>query len=92
MKFFVGLTTLVSLALAAPSKAPTPLDVKLEKIGNSQVKATVTNNGKNALKLFKSGTLLDSVANEKAIVSAGCKLLSIRNALVKVNVADPFCS
>ncbi|KAH7324206.1 Deuterolysin metalloprotease family-domain-containing protein [Stachybotrys elegans] len=88
MKFFVGLTALVSLALAAPSKAPTPLDVKLEKIGNSQVKATVTNNGKNALKLFKSGTLLDSVANEKAIVTSGSETLEFDGLRLRLNTEN----
>lgn len=69
---FLSTLVLASMAVAAPSKrAPTPLDVKLEMVSNSEVKATVTNNGKNNLKLFKSGTFLDSAPVEKVTVLSG---------------------
>ena len=70
MKFAAGLA-LASLAAAAPAvqkRGPTPLDVKLEMLDNSKVKAIVTNNGKNNLKVLKTGTFLDTVAVEKAQV------------------------
>ena len=73
MKLFAGLA-LASLAVAAPAvhkRAPTPLDVKLELQGNSKVKAIITNNGKNNLKVLKSGTFLDTSAVEKAQVYSG---------------------
>jgi deuterolysin len=70
MKFLAGLAALVSLAAAAPHGGPTPLDVKLEMNGNSAVKATITNNGKNNLKVLKVGTIFDTSAVEKATVSA----------------------
>lgn len=72
MKFFAGLAALASLAAAAPSGAPSPLDVKLEKSGNSAIKAVVTNNGKQDLKVFKTGTIFDQVPTEKVkVVSSG---------------------
>ena len=70
MKFLAGLAALASLAAAAPHGGPTPLDVKLEMNGNSAVKATITNNGKNNLKVLKVGTIFDTSAVEKATVSA----------------------
>ena len=70
MKFAAGLAALATLAVAAPSGAPTPLDVKLEMVGNSQVKATISNNGKNNLKIFKVGTIFDNTSTEKARVAA----------------------
>ncbi len=72
MKFLAGLVALASVAAAAPSPrgGPTPLDVQLEMAGNSAVKATITNNGKNNLKVLKAGTIFDSSAVEKATVSA----------------------
>lgn len=69
---FLSFIALASMAMAAPSaekRAPSPLDVKLEMVGNSEVKATVTNNGKSNLKLFKTGTILDSAPVEKARVA-----------------------
>lgn len=64
---------MATMAAAAPTekRAPTPLDVKLELVGNSEVKATVTNNGKNNLKIMKTGTLLDTAAVEKVEVLSG---------------------
>ncbi|KAJ6443756.1 metallo-endopeptidase [Purpureocillium lavendulum] len=68
MKFLAGLAALASVAAAAPS-APTPLDVKLEMTGNSQVKATITNTGKNNLRVFKTGTILDKSAIQKVQIT-----------------------
>lgn len=71
MKFFTGLS-IAALATAASAvslnlnKRDTPLDVKLEMVGNTEVKATVTNNGEAAVKLFKTGSFLDTAAVEKA--------------------------
>lgn len=72
MKFLAGFVALASMAAAAPNPrgGPTPLDVQLEMAGNSAVKATITNNGKNNLKVLKTGTIFDSSAVEKATVSA----------------------
>lgn len=75
MKFFTVAAGLASLAAAAPSGAPTPLDVKLEAVDASgQIKAVITNTGKNNLKIFKHGTIFDKAHTEKAVVSAGGKI------------------
>lgn len=77
MKFSPCLVA-ASLAAASPfymveKKAPSPLDVKLEMLGNSEVKATFINNGRCNLKVLKTGTVLDSAAVQKAWVSSGGK-------------------
>ena len=80
MKFIAGVAALASLAAAAPapSGAPTPLDVKLEAAGNGgQVKATITNNGKNDLKIFRHGTIFDNASTEKATVTSGGMFISL---------------
>lgn len=43
----------------------TSLDVKLEMIGNTAVKAIISNNGADDLKIFKTGTLLEDIPTEK---------------------------
>lgn len=73
MKFISGLLALAALASAAPGKAPTPLDIKLESAGNAEIKAVITNTGKNNLKIFKTGTILDSSPIEKVKISSGGK-------------------
>ncbi|KAF9631833.1 Peptidase M35 deuterolysin [Lasiodiplodia theobromae] len=74
MKFLAGsllaLATVVSGTAVNLNKRDTPLDVKLEMVGNSEVKATLTNNGDAALKLFKVGSILDKTAVEKAEVNS----------------------
>ncbi|KAK8094810.1 deuterolysin metalloprotease protein [Apiospora hydei] len=74
MKFFATVTLLASAASAAVldvTKRDVPLAVTLEKTGNTQVKATVVNNGKEAVKVFKTGTFLDDAAVEKVDVFQG---------------------
>lgn len=68
---FLSLLSLATAAMAAPStgkRAPSPLDVKLEMVGNSGVKATFTNTGSKSLKVFRTGTILDFAPVEKAHV------------------------
>lgn len=98
MKFLAGVVALASLAAAAPSGAPTPLDVKLEAAGNSgKVKATVTNNGKNDLKIFRPGTIFDNASTEKATVSTegkfqspySCIRAAIRDILTALSTGGP---
>ncbi len=75
MKFFTLAAALASVAVAAPSAAPSPLDVKIESAGNSgEVKATITNTGKDNLKIFKHGTIFDNAHTEKASIEANGKL------------------
>ncbi|KAL1616430.1 hypothetical protein SLS56_011421 [Neofusicoccum ribis] len=71
MKFIGSLSLLASLVAAVSvdiNKRDTPLDVKLEVVGNSAVKASITNTGSSALKLFKTGTILDQFPVEKVEV------------------------
>lgn len=69
MKFLASVSVLASLAGAASidmgKRADSPLEVKLELVGNTEVKASITNNGEVELKLFKTGSILDEVPVEK---------------------------
>ncbi|KAI0512490.1 neutral protease [Xylaria bambusicola] len=74
MKFFAGAALLASVASAASidnAKRASPLDVKIEMVGNSGIKASITNTGSSDLKVLKTGSLLDSVATEKVKVYQG---------------------
>ncbi|KAL8354676.1 hypothetical protein RB601_004198 [Gaeumannomyces tritici] len=62
----VSLVSGVAIDLAARDS---PLSVAIEVVGNSEVKATVTNNGGEALKLLKAGSILDSQAVEKTEIT-----------------------
>lgn len=76
MKFLAGLSCLAALASAVVvdlNKRDSPLDVKIEAVGNSGVKASITNTGASDLKVFKTGSILDKLAVEKAEVFAGCE-------------------
>uniref|UniRef100_L2GK12 Neutral protease 2 n=1 Tax=Colletotrichum fructicola (strain Nara gc5) TaxID=1213859 RepID=L2GK12_COLFN len=74
MKFSLGVSLLATLASAVSvdiaKRDTSPLDVKLETVGNSGVKAVLTNTGDSALKLFKTGTILDTAPVEKVEVFA----------------------
>ncbi|KAF2140763.1 uncharacterized protein K452DRAFT_288850 [Aplosporella prunicola CBS 121167] len=96
MKFFtkLSLAALVSLASSASlnlNKRESPLDVKLEMVGNTAVKATVTNNGATDLNLLKKGTFMDSAPVEKVeIYSADSRVAfdGVKFRLATDNVAE----
>ncbi|KAI2633438.1 neutral protease 2-like protein [Xylaria nigripes] len=72
MKFIGKLALLASLASAASiGKRSSPLDVQIEQVGNSGVKATIKNSGSEDLKLLKTGSILDSAPVEKIRVYQG---------------------
>lgn len=54
-----------------------PLELALDLVGNSKVKAILSNTGTSDLKLLKTGTLLDSAPVEKVKVfnDSACKNL-----------------
>jgi deuterolysin len=54
-----------------PIKEKSPLVVKIDRVGNSEVKATVTNTGDVALRVLRTGSILDSSPIEKVKVSQG---------------------
>ncbi|KAI5863803.1 Deuterolysin metalloprotease family-domain-containing protein [Durotheca rogersii] len=62
----ISLFAFVASALSINvAKRDSPLDVKLEMVGNTAVKASITNTGATDLKIFKTGTLLDNSPTEK---------------------------
>ncbi|KAG8162382.1 hypothetical protein KVR01_008147 [Diaporthe batatas] len=66
MKFIASLPYLAALANALAvdiSKRDSPINVELEMVGNSEVKAKITNTGNEALNVFKTGSILDSREN-----------------------------
>ncbi len=69
MKLLASISILACLARAVSvdllGRRDTPLEVKLEMVGNTAVKATITNSGETDLKLFKTGSVLDEAAVEK---------------------------
>ena len=78
MKFLAcvsAVTTVVSALSIQAGKRDSPLQVNLEVTGNTDVNATVTDTGSTPLKVFKTGTILDSTLVEKTAVFSGCKLL-----------------
>ncbi|UNI22275.1 Deuterolysin [Purpureocillium takamizusanense] len=74
MNTLAKLLALAAFAAAAPSvgnRGPSPFEVQLEMRGNSEVKATFTNKGKDAVKVLKTGSVLDTSSVEKAKVFSG---------------------
>lgn len=61
----------VSFDKRATSSSASPLDVKIEHVGNSEVKATITNTGSSSLRVLKAGSLFDESPVEKTKVSQG---------------------
>ncbi|PNY29926.1 Neutral protease 2 [Tolypocladium capitatum] len=90
MKLFGSVALLVSLIIGTSSavadNSASPLDVKLEMTGNSQVKAVFTNTGKEILNLLKTGTVLSKQATRKARVSANGKELAFEGEYVAVDL------
>jgi deuterolysin len=75
MKFIIGASLLASLASAASvdlAKRETPLDLTLELVGNTAVRASVTNSGSEPLRVLKTGSILDNLEVEKSEVFSGC--------------------
>lgn len=72
MFFSAKLLALVALASPAFSAAierrTTGLDVKFEAIGNTEIKAVLTNTAGEDLKLYTAGTFLDKAPIRKANV------------------------
>lgn len=70
MKLFAIFTILSAASATAVdlTQRITPLNVRLESTGNTEVKAWITNTGGLPLKLFKTGSILDDSEVEKAKV------------------------
>ncbi|KAG5920411.1 hypothetical protein E4U42_006202 [Claviceps africana] len=91
MRFLATIASLVSLAAAAP-QAEIPLHVTLETAGNSAVKATIANNGETNIRVFRTGSILDQAAIQKAYVTGedGTKVRfhGIRQRISTQNIHD----
>jgi hypothetical protein len=77
---FSSIISLASLASAAPyfhsnEGSPDALNVKLEMVGNSDVKASITNNGNAKLRLLRTGTILGNTPVEKVQVAQNGTIL-----------------
>lgn len=78
---FIALFAAAASALSIQQRA-SPLSVKLEMVGNSEVKATITNTGSENVRLLRTGTILDSAAVEKTnVFSGGEPYLSLPSSL-----------
>lgn len=74
MKFSAILGFVVSalaVSIERLEKRDSPLAVKIESVGNSAVKASITNTGTSAVKVFKAGSILDTIPVEKTKVFSG---------------------
>ncbi|GAP88410.1 putative deuterolysin metalloprotease [Rosellinia necatrix] len=88
MKFLGNVALLASLASAASmGKRASPLDVQIEQVGNSGLKATITNTGATDLKVLKTGTILDSAPVEKVQVFQGSNKVNFDGIRLRVSTA-----
>jgi deuterolysin len=65
VSFLAAAVAAVSVDL---TQRETPLDLQLERVGNTAVKAYLTNKGNTGLRLLKTGTFLDKAPVEKVQV------------------------
>ncbi len=69
MKVFIVAAGLAAAALGAP--ASPPLDVKLQIVDNSNIKAVITNNGPNDITVVTTGSILGPAPVPKVKVFSG---------------------
>ncbi|KAI1396789.1 Deuterolysin metalloprotease family-domain-containing protein [Hypoxylon fuscum] len=91
MKFTAGVSLFAAVASAISvdlTKRDSPLDVKLEMVGNTAVKASITNTGASDLKVFKTGTFLDENSpTEKVAIYQGNSQLEFDGIRLRVSTA-----
>ncbi|KAI0910707.1 metallo proteinase [Ustulina deusta] len=75
-------------AAAVNLKRDSPLVVEIEQVGNSEVKASITNTGNVALRVLKAGSILDSSPVEKVKVSQGTNRVPFTGIRVYVHTKD----
>lgn len=77
MKLIIVLSFLTSVLAVKFKRVPlpqsTPLEVTVESVGNSVLKASITNTGSETLRLLRAGSILDDRAIERAEIYSGCK-------------------
>ncbi|KAI0401532.1 neutral protease [Xylaria palmicola] len=87
MKFAAAVSALATVASAASvsiGKPVSPLDVKIEMVGNTGVKASITNKGTEGLKIFKTGSFLDKHPTEKVKVTQGKSKVAFSGVRLRV--------
>ncbi|KAI3323953.1 neutral protease [Xylariaceae sp. AK1471] len=87
MKFVTAISALATVANAASisiSKPSSPLDVTIKMVGNSGVKASITNTGSEDLKVFKTGSFLDKTPTEKVKVSQGKSKVAFNGVRLRI--------
>lgn len=86
MKFLGGLSLVTSaLAVKFPGvhmPRTTALTVTVESVGNSALKAVITNTGSESLKLMKAGSILDDRAVERAEIYSGSESATLEHLLM----------
>ncbi|KAL3584831.1 hypothetical protein FPOAC2_14612 [Fusarium poae] len=92
MKLFSSsIMLLASVANSMPfdERDASSLAVNLEMIGNTLVKATITNNGGSDLKLFKTGSLIDpDIQTEKAEIFQNGESIDFEGVYVEISMED----
>ena len=76
MKFLAGITFFGSMATGLSihlTKRASPLSVEIGVVHNTNIEASITNNGEDAIKILKTGSIFDSTAVEKDSIFAGGK-------------------
>ncbi|KAJ8111765.1 hypothetical protein ONZ43_g5545 [Nemania bipapillata] len=87
LTIFSCLATLANAA-AVNLQGEAPLVVKIEQVGNSELKASITNTGNEALKVLKAGSILDSSPIEKVKVSQGANKVPFSGIRLYIHTAD----
>lgn len=82
--------TLASSTAIDVNKRASALEVTLEAVGNSKVKASVTNTASQGYNLFYKGSFLDSSAPvDKFVVSSSCEYPKPVTARLLTNTYQP---
>ncbi|KAJ4305018.1 hypothetical protein N0V90_000547 [Kalmusia sp. IMI 367209] len=85
----LSIAALVSLVNASVvNKRASALDVKLELTGNTAVKASITNTGAEALKIWKTGSIFGEHATEKAQVFQGSSKVAFEGVKVRLTTEN----
>ncbi|KAF2017969.1 metallo proteinase [Aaosphaeria arxii CBS 175.79] len=90
MRFFL-LSLAASLAGAVSidlAQRDSPLEVQLSAVGNTAVKASITNKGASPLRVFKTGSILDDNAVEKVKVYQGDVLIPFEGVRLYVSTSS----
>ncbi|KAI1358770.1 metallo proteinase [Xylaria arbuscula] len=90
MKSVAIASCLAALATAAAVnvREESPLSVSIEQVGNSEVKATITNTGDVALRVVRTGSILDTAPVEKVKITQAESKVAFNGIRVYMNTSD----